>query len=620
MNKHMMMGLGGSSSGASYKGLDCVADADTAAYAEYHTQLQAAVPWAAQAAYGKYTVYFGVVVIFLAALKHVWYRAKDRAYLRSPKSGSFFSSFFDILTSYCRFFGYKQLPQKLCKAFGLPPTVGSLLFMAASALYLFCYCLVPHFWYRGCAGFGSPPLAIRAGIMATALTPFVYVLSGKCNMITLLTGISYEKLNSIHQFVGLAAFVLSVIHTIPFVHQDLVEIGTSGLHKNFTTDFYYKSGLVPLILLGLLCTLSNHWVRKQCYEWFVCSHWAFGIAYFGTLVWHINSSLNMQNYMWGALAFWASQIAYRILVKTAFRPSALFLRPRPAHLTRSGPNAFLVTIPDSQISCKPGQHCYLRFYGSRMLDNHPFSVATIPDENNPDMKFVVVPKKGLTRKLQDELDQHLILKKKVYLDGPYGGSSRDAASFDKVVLVATGSGISAVLPFLTQLSHLVAAGKEGCAVKEIVFVWIVRWESDVSWFQDEINLCIACAGDLLDVQIHATRSGFVEDIKENNPKAQESQMAVEEFSKTRKSPSEEDIQTSTRYAGSVRFGKPDVTNILRGATASLGRRNMIVSSGSDSMKKAVSQVASKLQARVFNADANKQGVEEVYLHTENFGW
>ena len=68
------------------------------------------------------------------------------------------------------------------------------------------------------------------------------------------------------------------------------------------------------------------------------------------------------------------------------------------------------------------------------------------------------------------------------------------------------------------------------------------------------------------------------------------------------------------------YGKPDITQVLRTASVILGRRNMIVSSGSDSMKAAVSQVASKLQARVFNSDANHQGVEEVYLHTESFGW
>ena len=151
--------------------------------------------------------------------------------------------------------------------------------------------------------------------MATALTPFIYVLAGKSNAITLLTGISYEKLNTFHQYVGVAAFVLGIIHTIPFVHQSLAEGGANRLHQRFSNEFSYYSGIPPLILLGLLCILSKACIRKYVYELFLHAHWMMGIAYFGTLIWHIDSLLNADDYMWGALAFWAAQILYRILLK-----------------------------------------------------------------------------------------------------------------------------------------------------------------------------------------------------------------------------------------------------------------------------------------------------------------
>lgn len=49
-------------------------------------------------------------------------------------------------------------------------------------------------------------------------------------------------------------------------------------------------------------------------------------------------------------------------------------------------------------------------------------------------------------------------------------------------------------------------------------------------------------------------------------------------------------------------------------------RNMIVCSGSDSMKREVSQTVSELQALVFNNDRYTSNVEEIYLHTESFSW
>lgn len=601
------MNMGGSltgRSGKSYRGVDCIADQNTKLYSTYSSLLQNEVAWVDQPKYGKYTVYFGVVVIFLATVKHVWYLVNDRRYRKNPASLSVFASFMDLLVSYSRFFGYKQLPQTLCRAVGLPPSTGAFLVMSASTIYMLCYCLIPHFWYRACRGFGSPPLAVRAGVMATALTPFVYVLSGKCNMITLLTGVSYEKLNSMHQFVGLAAFVLSVIHTIPFIWQDLAEIGASGLRGKFTHEFYYKSGIPPLILLGLLCTLSNRHIRSMCYEVFVYSHWAFGIAYFGTLIWHINKLLNLQDYMWGALAFWATQILYRIFLKTAFKPNALFLRPRAAKLTRSGPNAFLVSVDGTAIKCEPGQHCYLRFCGSRMLDNHPFSVATVPDGDSPDLKFVIVPKKGFTKKLQMELNENITTNKKVFVDGPYGGSSRDCTAFDKVILLATGSGVSATLPFLVKLSNHIFEAKENntpIVTQKVRFVWIARYKQDVDWFRDEIDRCIARAAGHLDVIIYVAESGLVEG----------------ETSSSK----EPDVKTDEKSLDmDIIYRKPQMKEVLRSATEQLGRRNMIVSSGSSSMKADVRNVSAKLQARVFNADSNHQGVEEVYLHTETFGW
>lgn len=600
MFKRMLMFNTSGPSGRRYKDVDCVTDMGTPLYEKYTNQLQAEVNYSDQAKYGKYTVYFGVSLIFLAVLKHLWYRTQDRLKLRGTGS-KYFSAFVDVATSYCRFFGYKQVPPILCNVLGFPANLGSLLFMMASTLYLALYCFVPHFWYRGCGGFGSPPLAIRAGLMATALTPFIYVLAGKSNAITLVTGISYEKLNSAHQFLGLAALVLSIVHTVPYIYQGLAEYGAASMRVQMTTAFYYMSGIPPLIFLGLLCLLSNKWVRRQCYEAFVSFHWLLGIAYFATLVWHINWGLNAQNYMWGALAFWMTQLAYRALVKTAFRPNALFLRPRVAYLTRSGPEAFLVEIPNSKVSCKSGQHCYLRFYGSRFLDNHPFSVATVPDEETPDMKFLVIPKKGLTRKLHKELVENVSTRKKVYIDGPYGGSSRDETSFEKVVLISTGSGVSAVLPFLIKLANHVSSCRANgvkFVTQKVHFIWIIRYEHDLCWLEQEIFDSLRKAEDIIEVNIYVCRN--------------------EPDTSSITSKQESDIVRETKKG--VIYMRPDIKAVIKAATLLLGKRTMLVSSGSNSMKRTVSRMASSLQTRIFNGDVNNQGIEEVYLHTESFGW
>ena len=121
------------------------------------------------------------------------------------------------------------------------------------------------------------------------------------------------------------------------------------------------------------------------------------------------------------------------------------MKPRRAELSKLGPNAYEISVSGEHLKWKPGQHCFLRFVGTRMLDNHPFSVCSILNEDSR-LKFIVIPKKGLTKQLYSELDEYAITNKKVFLDGPYGGTARDPTSFDNVVLMATGSGITATLP------------------------------------------------------------------------------------------------------------------------------------------------------------------------------
>ncbi|RCK65603.1 Ferric/cupric reductase transmembrane component 7 [Candida viswanathii] len=581
-----------------YNGLDCLADADTDEYRMYHQELQAAISWASQANYAKYTVYFGVATIFAATLKHLYYRYRDIRY-RSKQSSNVGTALVDVLTSYCRYFGYMQVPKWLV-FFSVPNSVGSALYMFLSSLYLLCYCLVPHFWYRGCGGFGSPPLGVRAGMMATALTPFIYVLAGKSNAITLLTGISYEKLNTFHQYVGVAAFVLGVIHTVPFVHQALAEGGSSRLNEKFTTDFGYYSGIPPLILLGLLCILSKACIRKYVYELFLHAHWMMGIAYFGTLIWHIDSSLDADDYMWGALAFWAAQIVYRILIKTAFKPNAMFLRPREASLEKLGDGVYQVLVANTKgVKWEPGQHCFLRFVGFRILDSHPFSIASMDQDGATGMKFIIKAQKGLTKSLYKQLDKQIITNKKVYIDGPYGGTFRDPRAFEKVVLVSSGTGVTATLPFLTYLM-----GEAGALVKKITFIWVVRQLEDVSWIRSELLECQRLGGSKVDIQIHVT----------GNP-----QPAVE------KQPDpEKELGTESSSADEselpISYGRPSVSGILMSMIGRFSSRNMIVCSGSDSMKREVSSTVSELQALVFNNDKYTTNVEEIYLHTESFAW
>lgn len=125
----------------------------------------------------------------------------------------------DKLITLYRAFTYRRIPGAAGVYMGLP-SFGILALTLLSLVLIIAMSFAIHPYYRLYRGFGSPPLAIRAGLMAVALTPLVFALAGKSNLVRLLTGVSHEKLNIFHRCVSYACLVLSIIHTAPYLVND----------------------------------------------------------------------------------------------------------------------------------------------------------------------------------------------------------------------------------------------------------------------------------------------------------------------------------------------------------------------------------------------------------------
>ena len=97
------------------------------------------------------------------------------------------------------------------------PSFGELALLLTTVLFLSLLTFVARPYYRVHAGYGSPPITMRTGLMAFACTPILNALTGKANVVTLLTGIGHEKLNVIHRWVGWITLALSLVNTVPFV-------------------------------------------------------------------------------------------------------------------------------------------------------------------------------------------------------------------------------------------------------------------------------------------------------------------------------------------------------------------------------------------------------------------
>ena len=206
------------------------------AFQAAHNLSQASLSYYYQYEYGHFTVYYYTAIICIAFLFFIFHKWQD---IHSQALGSRESqrpTLLDKLRAYRRFVSYHYLRFSFEDALR-PPPVG----MLATLLLLLLFLVVSSFavrpYYRQHRGYGSPPLGVRTGLMAAALTPLLVALGGKVNIVTLLTGISYERLNVIHRWVGWFCLGLSVVHTVPSIVAPMRDGGYGALHAQ-----YYKPG------------------------------------------------------------------------------------------------------------------------------------------------------------------------------------------------------------------------------------------------------------------------------------------------------------------------------------------------------------------------------------------
>lgn len=220
-------------------------------------------PWRQSGKYALGWVYFTVILLVLTAAIH-WYnywtdkiriaehkeRAEEIAKIASPASGYEHSAlstdrstrkFFPTggpvpvavqedetrsspwlirkVQAMIRFLFYHPIPSlKLHKRLRplVFPSPGVCLLAFAALAFVMLYSFVPQPLYWQSIEFGSPPVAIRSGMLAVALMPWIIALSMKANFITCIIGIGHERLNVLHRWLAWICLILSLIHTIPF--------------------------------------------------------------------------------------------------------------------------------------------------------------------------------------------------------------------------------------------------------------------------------------------------------------------------------------------------------------------------------------------------------------------
>jgi predicted ferric reductase len=406
------------------------------------------------------------------------------------------------LVAFFRFVFYRPIRQINIRKGWRPvvfPSLAVTIISVAALLVGILYCCLPQPLFWQSIAYGSPPLAVRSGMMAVALLPWIVALSMKANFITMVTGIGHERLNVLHRWAAYICLVLSILHTVPFYITPFWEKGAQQSFQQLfsQTGFYiYGTGIAALVPLCFLCVHSIGPLRHRMYELFVSLHVPVSMVFLGMMFWHCNNYLTSWHYLFSTLAIWVLSYIMRLFYLNWTRPGRLsWLIGDEAAITLMPENAIKITIP-TQVRWRPGQYIYLRMPGISVFENHPFTIASLCDEDFPseygegyrDMVIVFRPFGGFTNKvLQTALEHGPWHTYRAFIDGPYGGMQRRIEAFDDVVLIAGGSGITAII---SQLLTLIKKMRDGKAVtRKIHVIWALKRPETMEWFKEELRIC-----------------------------------------------------------------------------------------------------------------------------------
>ncbi|KIO06664.1 hypothetical protein M404DRAFT_15017 [Pisolithus tinctorius Marx 270] len=346
----------------------------------------------------------------------------------------------------------------------------------------------------------------RAGFLAVAQIPIVFLFATKNSILSLLLGPGngYEKLNYIHRMSGRLMFLSACIHGSLWIRNHL-QYGLPIIGQQKET-----SGVATLAVLGIIVLTSLRPVRRLFYQVFFVVHVLTFVAFFVTVRYH---TLYAAPWIFPALAFFGADAFLR------------FLRYRIKDAKLSAPDQLmtLVHVQDCDDGWLAGQHVQLRvFFSNRAFESHPFTILSGPPNrscfNHSGMILAARVNGDWTRELnaytRNEQDPSVCVSEKqsggerscvpvhVMIDGPYGGSSVDLGQYETVLLVAGGSGATFTIGLLDDIVFrcIKAGRRHGERTRRIEFVWYIRSFGHIAWFAEMLTeIAILAAGTSLDI-------------------------------------------------------------------------------------------------------------------------
>jgi predicted ferric reductase len=280
------------------------------------------------------------------------------------------------------------------------PTVGRISLVLANALTLVVLCL---YGFDLNDKFMQEDVAYRCGVITLGQLPLIFLLSGKNNIIGYFSGISYERLNWLHRWCARCMLLTATMH-MGYFFTTWARYDYIGY--KLKNDGFSWTGLTAWSMLVWIVFSSMTPIRGWNYELFIVQH-LISFTVFVTFI-YLHIPPEKRAFVWIPVALFFFDRTFRAL-RTLYANLSLF-HPKQkrqgqmksfwackAEFIPLPHNTTKVVIQNPPISWAPGQHVFLSCHSVVPLQNHPFTVATIPEDGR--MEFFIQAKAGGTKRI-----------------------------------------------------------------------------------------------------------------------------------------------------------------------------------------------------------------------------
>lgn len=457
--------------------------------------------------------------------------------------------------------------------------------------------------------------ADRAGNIVASHIPLIVLLSGKNNLLSLITGISFEKLHILHRAIARFSVVLILIHAC-----GRISLGLTG--GDVITNGWLRMGIAAFAAWVILVVMFIKPLRTRFYNIFVSVHIVFSLIILIGLYYHIMGAGGYQNYLIPAYVFWALDRVLRI-ARIIWNNRGIHPSPIKAEVISS--DMIKLSIHQNMF-WKAGQSAYITIPTISWLpfESHPFTIATIPTTETgvpSELVFLVKVRNGFTKRLYQAIaiaqERNKELQLNAFIDGPYGSPS-DLTAFSEVIIITGGSGISFGLPLLHNIARKVENNQSACV--SVLLVWAVATaelnvEGNHGWVLDSLNEVIQHAPPSLRIRIrlYATR--------ETSSVASLNEVSDKEKDDAKKMAYSADVEKVSSPTGSeadriaLTRGRPNIQSLLEEEISCADSAVSVNVAGPPSM---VEDVRRALRFKHITPKATLKGYPRVYLHTEPY--